>query len=86
MVTVLLRLVSPPAIASELLGNRQVLAKSAISAAFALPFSGGAVTDTFKAGPAGPSATPMIRSARPRGVRRTDIVTPPGRLRTGSFR
>src|SRR5437764_4659787 len=77
MRTVLSRLLAPPTIEMSRRGNRHAFARTAISASFARFSAGGAVTATFRtARPSAENATPSMRSARARGVRRMATRTP----------
>src|SRR6185503_6761757 len=57
------------------------LARSAITAALALPLSAGALTATLSAGPSGVSTTPTIASREALGCTLRVTVTPPDKAR-----
>ena len=72
---VLSRSVAPRVIVTDDLEIRSVLARRAINALLALPFSGAAVTETFRIfSPSGPVAQPRISFFAAFGVRRIVIV------------
>ena len=68
---------APAVIVMAPFGTSQALDSSLINAAFALPPSGAAVTETFSAAaPSAPDTTPPMRFAAARGATRTATRTP----------
>ena len=84
MCSVLRREVAPEATVMAPFASRHSRANNLISAAFALPSSGGAVTEIARWGlPSAATATPLIAARDALGVTLTATVTPSGATAIG---